>query len=99
MFAGVVLSEHLPALESACKDSEDYNPKLQMLEDILLTMIDKNQASYHLAEQQHLCVLFVCVRACVHACVRGCVRACVRACACVGVCVRACASVRVLACM
>ena len=97
MFAGVVLSEHLPALESACKDSEDYNPKLQMLEDILLTMIDKNQASYHLAEQQHLCVLFVCVRACVRAWLCACVRACVRACACMCVC--ACVCVRACTCV
>ena len=101
MFVGVVLSEHLPALESACKDSEDFNPKLRMLEDILLTMIDKNQASYHFVEQQH-CVscLFVCVRECVRACVRVwlcvCVRACVLVRACM--CVRACVYVRVCAC-
>ena len=43
-----MVSEHLPELETASADTEDYNPKLQMLEDILLTMIDKNQASYHL---------------------------------------------------
>ena len=46
MFVADVLSAHLPELERACSDSEDSNPKLRMLEDILLTMIDKNQASY-----------------------------------------------------
>ena len=100
MFVGVVLSEHLPALERACKDSEDFNPKLRMLEDILLTMIDKNQASYHFAEQQHcVCCLFVCVRACVRAWLCACL--CVRACACMYVracvCVRACTCVRICA--
>ena len=37
--------DRLPELHAACDDAEDYNPKLMMLEDILLAVIEKNQAS------------------------------------------------------
>nr|KAG5689285.1 hypothetical protein BaRGS_033077 [Batillaria attramentaria] len=34
---------HLPDLQRACADTEDHNPKLRMLEDILLLIWDNNQ--------------------------------------------------------
>ena len=41
----VCSSDRLPELRRACGDPEDYNPKLIMLEDILLGVVEKNQAS------------------------------------------------------
>ena len=38
-------SDRLPELRTACDDPKDYNPKLIMLEDILLGVVEKNQAS------------------------------------------------------
>ena len=36
---------HMPALQRACDDPADYNPKLGMLEEILLQMMEKSQVS------------------------------------------------------
>lgn len=41
----VVLSVHKTELQKACCDPDDYNPKLHMLESILLDILDKYQAS------------------------------------------------------